>query len=172
VVLAADVTLAPLRAALLADAQARAASLRAEAEERVRAELESARARADALVARARVEAQQRAELAALRGSSAQRRAAQRRILEARREAYEALRAEALGAVLGLRDEPGYEQLLDRLEREARARLGDEVVIERDPDGAGGVIARDGQRLIEATLPALAARALDELGPEVGALWE
>ena len=168
---AADATLTPLREALLADARARAAQLRAEAEEHVRAELAAARAHADALVARARGEAEQRAALAALRGSSAQRREAQRRILEAQRAAYDALRADAATAVLGLRDEPGYAQLLDRLEADARARLGAGAVVERDPGGAGGVIARNGGRLIDATLPALAAQALDDLGAEVGALW-
>jgi vacuolar-type H+-ATPase subunit E/Vma4 len=169
---AADVTLAPLRETLLADAQARAAQLHAEAEEHVRRELAAAHESAQALIARARAEARRRAELAALRDSSAQRRAAQRRILEARRAAYDALRADAASAVLRLRDEPGYEQLLDRLAAEARARLGADAVVERDPEGAGGVIARDGQRVIDATLPELAAHALDELGTEVDRLWE
>lgn len=170
-VLAADVSFAPLRDALLADAHRRVASLQAEAAARVESELAVARAEADALVARARAEAQQRAELDVQRRCSAQRRDAQGRILRARRQAYESLREEAIAAALRLRGEPGYEALLDRLEADARARLGPGATIERDPAGVGGVIARDGQRLIDATLPALAEHALEELGTEVETLW-
>ena len=138
---------------------------------RVESELAQARAEGDALVARARAEAQQRAELDMQRRSSSQRRAAQARIMRARREAYESLREEAVVAALRLRGEPGYEALLDHLEAEARVCLGPAATIERDPAGAGGVIARDGQRLVDSTLPTLVERALDELGTEVEALW-
>jgi vacuolar-type H+-ATPase subunit E/Vma4 len=171
VVLAADVTLAPLRDALLADARSRAAGVQAEAAARVESELEAARSETTALLARARAEAQERADIDVQRRASAQRRDAQRRVLRARREAYESLREEAIAAVLELRDDPGYAALLDRLEAAARTRLGPGTAIERDPPGLGGVIARDGQRVIDATLPALAARALDELGSEVDELW-
>ena len=170
-VLAADVTLAPLRDALLADARSRAAGVHAEAAARVESELAAARAEADTLVARARAEAQQRAELDARRRTSSQRRDALGRILRARRGAYESLREEAIEAALRLRGEPGYEALLDRLEADALARLGPGATIERDPVGVGGVIAREGQRLIDATLPALVGRALEELGTEVETLW-
>ena len=171
VVLVADVSFAPLRDSLLADAQSRAASVQAEAAARVESELALARAEADALVARARSEAQQRAELDLRRRSASQRRDAQTRILRARREAYESLREEAIAAALSLRGEAGYEALLDRLEADARACLGSGATIERDPAGAGGVIARDRQRLIDATLPTLVERVLEELGTEVEALW-
>ena len=53
----------------------------------------------------------------------------------------------AIAAALSLRGEAGYEALLDRLEADARACLGSGATIERDPAGAGGVIARDRQRL-------------------------
>ena len=92
-------------------------------------------------------------------------------MLRARREAYESLRDETVAAVLGLRWDPGYEALLDRLEADARERLGADAAIQRDPPGLGGVIAHDGQRLIDATLPVLAARALEALGSEVDELW-
>lgn len=170
-VLAADVTFAPLREALLGDARSRAVDVRAQAAAQVERELAAARAEADALVARTRAEAQHAADLDTQRRLSAGRREAQGRILRAREAAYESLREEAIGAALGLRSEPGYEALLDRLEAEARRRLGAGATIRRDPAGAGGVIARDGQRLIDATLPALASRSLEELGPEVEALW-
>jgi vacuolar-type H+-ATPase subunit E/Vma4 len=171
VVLATDVSFAPLREALLADARREAASVQAEATARVESELALARAEGDALVARARAEAQHRAELDVQRRSASQRRDAQGRILRARREAYESLRDEATRAALRLRGEPGYEALLDRLEADARARLGPGATMERDPAGVGGVIARDGQRLVDATLPTLVERALEELGTEVEQLW-
>jgi vacuolar-type H+-ATPase subunit E/Vma4 len=171
VVLAAEVSLAPLRDSLLADAHSRVASAQAEAAAHVESELALARAEADALVARARAEAQQRAELDLQRRSASQRRNAQARILRARREAYESLREEALAAALSLRGEPGYEALLDRLEADARACLGSSATIERDPAGLGGVIARDEHRVIDATLPVLVERVLEELGTEVDALW-
>lgn len=170
-VLAADLTLAPLRDELLADARSRAAAVHAEAAERVEAELAAARADAEALVARTRGEAQRRTELDVQRQLSTQRRQAQGRVLRARREAYEALREEAIAAALELRGEPGYAALLDRLEAGARERLGPDATIERDPADVGGVIARDGQRMIDSTLPALVERLLDELGTEVESLW-
>jgi vacuolar-type H+-ATPase subunit E/Vma4 len=171
VVLAADVTLVPLRDALLADAWSHVASVHAEAAARVESELAAARSGAAALVARARAEAQERVDRDVQRRTSAQRREAQNRVLRARLEAFESLREEAIAAALDLRGDPGYDALLDRLEAAARTRLGPGATIERDPPGLGGVIARDGQRVIDATLPALAAHALDELGSEVEALW-
>jgi vacuolar-type H+-ATPase subunit E/Vma4 len=171
VVLTHDVTLAPLRDALLAAARGRAAGVQAEAAAQVESQLAAAREEADAHVVRARAEAQRQAELETQRRLSSGRRDAQGRVLRAREAAYESLRKEAIGAALGLRAEPGYEALLDRLEADARGRLGPGATIQRDPADAGGVIARDGQRRIDATLPALVERALDELGPEVETLW-
>jgi len=171
VVLAPGVTLAPLREALIAAAHRDAESVRAEAAAAVEAELAAARADAGVLVERARAEALERAELEARSREAAQRREAQGRVLRARREAYEALRDEAVAAVLRLRDDPGYEALLDRLEAGARERLGADSTVQRDPPGVGGVIAHDGQRLIDATLPALAERALEALGSGVEELW-
>jgi vacuolar-type H+-ATPase subunit E/Vma4 len=171
VVLAPGVTLAPLREALIATAHRDAERVRAETAAAVEAELAAAREDAAELVGRARAEARERAELDSRRREAAQRREAQARVLRARREAYESLRDEAAAAVLRLREDPGYEALLDRLEASARERLGPAVSIERDPPGTGGVIARDGQRSIDATLPALAAAALEALGGGVEELW-
>jgi len=170
-VLAAGVTLAPLRDALLADARGAAARVHADAAAQVASGLAAARADAFAMVARARGEGEQRADREARRQISAQRRISQGRILAARRAAYESLRAEALAGAQRLRDEPAYPALLDSLEAAARARLGPVAVIERDPPASGGVIARDGGRMIDATLPALVERALADIGSEVEALW-
>lgn len=167
----APVTLEPLRAALLASAREQAAGVLADAEAAVEAELAAARADADALVERARADARQRADLEHRHVVAARRREAQARVLRARREAREALHDEVLRAAGSLRDDPAYAVLLDRLEDDARARLGPGAAIERDPPGLGGVIARAGRRVIDATLPVLAERELDGLGEEIDALW-
>lgn len=169
--LAAELTFAPLRDSLLADAESRAASMRGDAAARAAAEVAAARADVEALVARECTEAQRQADLEALRRSSAHRRAAQSRVLRARREAFESLRQEALSAALRFRGEPAYQALLDRLEEDARARIGSDASVERDPAGVGGVVARAGKRVIDATLPALVGQALEELGEEVETLW-
>ena len=45
-------------------------------------------------------------------------------VLAARRELYDELRRRARTAVLSLRDEPGYQELLERLAAAARRDLG------------------------------------------------
>lgn len=99
------------------------------------------------------------------------RRAARAEALAARNEMYEQLRAEALAKVLALRGSAGYRRLLERLSSELRAQLGAGATLEVDPDPAGGVIARDGTRLVDCSLPALARRCLAALGPQVEELW-
>jgi vacuolar-type H+-ATPase subunit E/Vma4 len=165
-----DVSLEPLRDALLAEARARAARCLDEARAAARASLADARTQADALVARARDEAEDGARRARARALASARREARAQVLQARHDAYDALRRACVEQTLGLRASPGYPALLDRLERAARARLGAGARIERDPQ-AGGVRARAGSRSIDETLPALALRALDSLGAEVAGLW-
>ena len=164
-------TLEPLREALIATARGDAESVRAEAAATAAAEIAAARSDAERAVGRARAEARERAELEVRSRRAAQRREARGRILRARREAYDALHEDAVAAVLRLRDDPGYEALLDRLEASARELLGPDATVERDPSGVGGVIAHDGRRSIDATLPALAASGLEALGSRVEELW-
>ncbi len=73
--------------------------------------------------------------------------------------------------MLALRSAPGYDELLDRLAAAARRDLGDDASVERDPPDAGGVRAQAGTRSVDYTLPALAARWIDELGSSVRRLW-
>lgn len=89
--------------------------------------------------------------------------------LTAQREALEELRARSAAAVRALRDDPCYPRLLDRLGALARAAGGADLVIEEQPDG--GVLAEAPGRIVDCTLTALAARAVDALGAEVERLW-
>jgi hypothetical protein len=93
-------------------------------------------------------------------------------VLAARGAAYQELRQRAGTAVLELRHEAGYADLLARLSAAARRDLGDDADLEVDPPDAGGVRARARTRLVDYTLPALAARCMDALGPRLRRLWQ
>ncbi len=92
------------------------------------------------------------------------------RELTARRDVYDRARVEAVEAVAALRAAEGYPSLLERLTAAARARLGEDAVVEVDPE-RGGVIARAGVRLVDLTLPALADRCLEGMGVRLRELW-
>lgn len=92
-------------------------------------------------------------------------------MLEARRAVYDDFRGEARAAALGLREDPSYPALLKRLVAEARAALGPDAEVERDPEGAGGVRARSGARSVDLTLPALVEGCVARLGDRVTELW-
>ncbi len=93
-------------------------------------------------------------------------------VLATQRVAYEELRRRARTAVLALRDDPGYPELLERLAAACRRDLGEQAQLEIDPPEAGGVRARAGTRRVDYTLIALAERCVEELGPRLRRLWE
>lgn len=164
--------LEPLRSAL-------AASTRRESEARIA----DAQRRADAILAEAHTRARQITDSAAAEGDAVARRQGTRRlveakrrgrrqVLEARRRAYERLVDSSLRA---LRESAGGEEraaLRDRLEGIARATLGSDVVVERDPDGPGGVVARSGTRRMDLRLEEIVQRCVERMGKEVSGLWE
>ncbi|WP_346113884.1 hypothetical protein, partial [Nonomuraea maheshkhaliensis] len=94
------------------------------------------------------------------------RREARRLVLSARRDALEELRSRAGSAVRDLR---GDRALLHRLRDLVRDRLGAGATVTEHPDG--GIVGQAPGRRVDAGLPALAARAIDELGAEVERLW-
>jgi hypothetical protein len=53
----------------------------------------------------------------------------------------------------------------------ARRDLGADAAVEVDPANAGGVRAACGSRRVDYTLPTLADRCLDDLGPALRRLW-
>jgi vacuolar-type H+-ATPase subunit E/Vma4 len=160
-----------VRTALLEDAVARAeemvtqASLDAEAAvadaERdnmaevgraVRRSEGSAKAKADQALARANAEAHSD-------------------VLRAKELLRQRLIADIHRAAFGLRHHPRYAELLDQLTGLARHQLGADAVIERDPDGRGGVVATADARRVDYSFTALADRALETIADEVAQLW-
>jgi vacuolar-type H+-ATPase subunit E/Vma4 len=159
------------RDALLADARAEAARLIAEADAEAREPVAAARRDADRLAERARAGGEAEGRVVAAHESAERAAAARREVLAARGEAYEELRVRARMAVLALRGEPGYGALLERLADAARRDLGAGAQLEVDPPEGGGVRGRAGSRRVDYTLPTLAERCVDALGPELGRLW-
>ncbi|HVP01027.1 MAG TPA: V-type ATP synthase subunit E family protein [Solirubrobacteraceae bacterium] len=157
--------------ALLADARAQAGAVLADADREAAERLADAHARAEALIARAREQGEAEGRIERGREEALESLLARTDVLAARRRAYEELRRRARGAVLGLRDEPQYGELLDRLAAAARRDLGAGAQIELDPPGLGGVRATAGSRRVDYTLVTLADRCVDELGPRLPRLW-
>lgn len=163
--------LGPLRAALLEQADADAERRRGEVEAECARRLEAARAEAGVLVEQGRLEGRRAARQEGARRRGAAHRRAREAELAARGALFEELRSRARAGAVELRSDPGYPALLDRLTGAARAQLGADAEIEVDRPGGGGVGARSGRRSVDYTLPALADRALADLGGEVEKLW-
>jgi vacuolar-type H+-ATPase subunit E/Vma4 len=166
----AELSLAPLRDALLTESRAAAEATLRDARARAGEQVGEAQAEAEALAARAREAAEAVARASAARRAAAARQEARSLVLAARRRAYEELREAVLARVAHLRDEEGYAALLERLEADVRERLGPGTEIELD-DQRGGIGAHNGSRTIDASLAALAESALAGLGPEIETLW-
>ncbi|HEY6749358.1 MAG TPA: hypothetical protein VI357_27040 [Mycobacteriales bacterium] len=165
---AVDVALAPVRAALIASAEADAAALLATADGAGGAVAE-ARERAAELVARARAEGAANAAAVLAADRARAHRDGRRIVLAAQREAYEQLRRQARAAVTALRADPGYDRLRARLVGRVEAVLGPGATIVEHP--GGGVVGSVPGRRCDLSLPAIADRAVDALGPEVERLW-
>jgi vacuolar-type H+-ATPase subunit E/Vma4 len=163
--------LGPLRDALLDEAEAGAERRRAEVEAERAKRLADARAKASALVEEGRLEGRRAAKQEGARRRGAARRRAREAELAARGALFEELRRRARAGAFGLRVDPTYPELLDRLAEAAQAQLGADAELEVDRPGTGGVVARSGRRSVDYTLPALADRALADLDGEVEKLW-
>ena len=131
-----------------------------------------AQAEVDQMVSAARSNGQRDGARVAARIVAVARRSARAEVLAARREVYDEFRAAALDAVTGLRGSPRHDALVAGLRERLPHRLGPGATLEVDPGGRGGVIAADGRRVIDCSLPALAARCLDEFEPRVERLWQ
>lgn len=166
---AATDPLAPVRAALLADARHDAAVALADAD----AEVDAIRRRTIAECERVRSEARDRGERDAADLVAAERarvrRQARALVLGARGRAYAELRHRVHEAAVAVRDAEDYPALRDRLVARARALVGDRAEVSDRPDG--GVVAQDGDRRAVLSLAGLADRTLDRLGPDLEGLW-
>jgi vacuolar-type H+-ATPase subunit E/Vma4 len=161
----------PARAALLADARERAEQLLAQAEEQAREQVAQAQRDGEDLVERAREEGIAAGRAQAARDAGRDRTIARWEVLVAQRAAYEELRRRVRGEVMSLREEPGYEELLQQLAQAARRDLGEGAELEIDPPEHGGLFATAGSRRVDYTLTSLAERCVRDLGPALARLW-
>jgi vacuolar-type H+-ATPase subunit E/Vma4 len=165
------VNVAPLRTALLSDAEANAESVAMDAAARAAREVSDAQAEVSALVDHARAEAETAARREAMRVVGRARSEGRALRLTAQRDVYDELRERTFASVQELRSEPVYSRLLDRLDGIARAQLGPSAAVEVDPPVVGGIRASSGPRRIDLTLPTLAERCLARLGTDLERLW-
>ncbi len=158
---AADAALAPLRAALLADAQARAAEITRAAAAQARAILDDAEREASAIRAAAVAAGEAAARAEAAERSARARRQAAERVLAARTEGWLAVREAVRDAARALRDDPRHPAILASLRAVAAAELPGATITE-SPDG--GLVAQSGTRRLDLTLPTLALDLLESPG--------
>ena len=163
------VSLDAARDALLADAARRPSAIAREAEAEAREQLAAARraGRRARRRARAQGEAEGRVEAARERGARGAARAHDGARRPARGLRGAARRARA--AVLALRGEAGYAELLERLAAAARRDLGDDAAVESDPPDAGGVRGTAGSRASTTRCRRSPTRCVEELGPRLAA---
>jgi vacuolar-type H+-ATPase subunit E/Vma4 len=160
-----QVSLEPLRQALLDGARAEAERLRGDAHREGARAVAEARAEADALIEAARAKGEDDgAELLATEQTTA-RRAARASLLRAQRAAYEELRRAAVLAVHDLLREPEHRHLLGAA---LRRGLGDLATVDDTSDGGLLAQAPDG-RSMDASVGTLVDTALADLDLEQ--LW-
>ena len=163
--------LEPLQVALQAETDAEVQERLAEVDATCARTLTEAEARAHELAREGRHEG----EVAAAKEATRRRATATRRARELRLRAQsrqvEELQRRSREAVLLLREDSRYPELLDCLARMARGQLGPDAELEVDPPGLGGVIGRKERVSVDYTLPALADRAIASLGDELERLW-
>jgi len=164
-------TLEPVREALLRDARAQAELIVSTATNLANELLTTAETEADAEVDGARHRAELAAQAHTQQGLAQARRDAHRVVLDGQNQLREQLLDAVHTSARQFRHDPRYQALLDQLEAVARSQLGDETVIERDPEPDGGVIAEAGSRRVDYRLVQLADRALDALSDDVVELW-
>ena len=163
-----DAALEPVRAAMLQRAARRADQIAGQARAAAAALAAEARGNADAVVERARADGAARARPVAAAELSRSRRAARSVSLGANLAVYDEIAGRIRAAVLGLRDEPGYPALRDRLAGAASQVAGPQAEVSEDP--AGGVVARAGAVVVDCSLPRMADRAVAALGPRIARL--
>lgn len=163
--------LEPVRRALLEDSEAQAERIIAEATHEADLSVGTAEQEAAEEVRQAERRGAASAKVRADQALALARTEAHGEVLQSRDDLRQRLHRAARAAAIGLADDPRYPDLIDTLEQLARNQLGSTAEIQRDPGGLGGVVAVDGSRRVDYTLPALAERALESLADEVAQLW-
>ena len=163
--------LEPLRAALRAETDIEVQRRLEEVDAECARLVADAEARAHELARQGRREGEDAAAKVALRRRATATRRAREILLQAQRRQIEELQRRSREAVLLLREDNNYPELLERLSWAARDQLGPGTEVELDPPAFGGVIGRSGRMSVDYTLPALAERAVASLGDELESLW-
>lgn len=163
--------LAPVRTALLDDADTEARRIVAEATHDADSTVAETEADANAEIERTRHRSQMSARARADQKLERLRAESHRDVLRAKDDIRRRLIDAVHDAVLDLRDDPRYPELLRGLEARCIAQLGPGASIERDPADGGGIVATADTRRLDYSLPALAERALDSLADDVAELW-
>lgn len=157
--------LAPVQTQLLREAFDRGHWIVADARRDAEAQLAAARVQADELVARARADGQAAAAALAAADLSRGRQAARAVLLDADLRAYDALAARIRSAVRGLRDQPEYGEIRERLAALALRAAGPGASVSEHPDG--GVLAEGPGITVDCSLPRLADLVVAALGPKI-----
>jgi vacuolar-type H+-ATPase subunit E/Vma4 len=165
----AATALGPVHAYMLRRATKQAGRILADGRREADAIISQGRLSAERAVSQAREAGRREAAELAAGERSRGRSDARSVLLGARREMHEELRSRVRAAVGGLRDEPGYDQLLERLTEMARQAAGPDAVL--TASAAGGVVARSADVLVDCSLPRLADLAVEALAVDVQALW-
>ena len=159
-----------VREVIIADAEEEAERIVSAAREEAERRLEEARNKAELDVEAARSAAMVEADTRLAMERAAVRREARRAELEARARIRRSLVESAVKAVSDRRGSREYQVLLDRLELQVQAQLGQGAETTRDPP-EGGVIGQCGNRRLDYTIQAVVERVVDAMGPEIEELW-
>jgi vacuolar-type H+-ATPase subunit E/Vma4 len=152
----------------LAAARGRANAILQDAHAQAQRILTRSQAEAAALIARAEQEGDEAADLDTGREWASARRRARGIILATQREVY----VELVAAVAaGVRSDPRYKALLQRLADAARRALGPGAEVMIDPAGDRGVTASRKDRHVEWPLEKIVEQSLARLGPGIQELW-
>jgi vacuolar-type H+-ATPase subunit E/Vma4 len=160
-----ELALAPVRGAMLDSASAEVGQILAGAHSAADALLEQARRDAASMISKAREEGRAQAAPLAHAEISRGQREARATVLRAELHARDDLELRIRAAITGLKDEPGYRELRDRLAKLALRAAGPGATVSEHP--AGGVVARAPGVLVDCSLPRLAQRAIEALGPRI-----
>lgn len=164
-----DAALAPIRAALREASRVSAAAIVDGAEAQASAILDDAKRQAE-LIRQAAVESgEQAARSEATLRSAGVRRRAHETVLRQQSALRLELQEQTRRAAVALRDDPRYPALLEALSRRCRELLGPETTVEESADG--GIQGHAGSRMVDLSLPVIAAETLESMGSEVSALW-
>jgi len=164
--------LEPLRAALRAETDIGVQRRLEEVDAECARVVADAEAKAHELARQGRRGGEDAAAKEAMRRRAAATRRAREILLQAQRRQIEELQRRSREAVLLLREDNNYPELLERLSWAARDQLGPGTEVELDPPAFGGVIGRSGRMSVDYTLPALVDRAMVSLGDELESLWQ